>query len=159
MSGWMNLKGRWQAASAREQRWLWTAAVLVALALLWRVAVAPALAVLKSAEPQHQTLETQLQHMQVLQAQAQALQALPTLDAREMQRALEASVKPLGTAAQVAQQMDRITVTLKGLDALALAQWLSSARQNAHAVPTEAHLKRNAASSWDGTVVFTLAAQ
>ena len=158
MSGWINLQARWRAASAREQRWLWTATAVVGLALLWRVALAPALAVLKSAELQHQTLEAQLQHMQVLQAQAQALQALPTLDAREMQRALDASVKPLGTAAQVTQQMDRMTVTLKGLDALALARWLAGARQNAHTVPTEAHLKRNAANSWDGTVVFTLAA-
>ncbi len=159
MSLWMNVRARWQATSAREQRLLLIAAALVTLALLWLVAVAPALAVLKSAQGQHLALDAELQHMQQLQAQAQALQALPTLDAGEMQRALQASVKPLGSVAQMAQQMDRVTVTLKGVSALALAQWLSNARQNAHAVPSEVHLKRSAAATWDGAVVFTLAAQ
>jgi general secretion pathway protein M len=84
---------------------------------------------------------------------------LPTLDAQETRRALEVSIKLLGAGTQLTQQMDRVTVTLKGVGASALAQWFSATRQNAHVVPTEAHLKRAAAGSWDGTVVFTLAAQ
>ena len=67
------------------------------------------------------------------------------------------SLKPLAATAQLAQQMDRVTVTLKGVGAQALAQWLSATRQNAHVVPAEVHLKRSAAGGWDGTVVFTLA--
>ncbi len=153
------VQARWQQASAREQRWLSAALALVSLALVWWLAVAPALQVLKSADAQHQALDTQLQQMQRLQAQARALQALPTLDAQETRRALEASIKLLGAGALLTQQMDRVTVTLKGVSAPALAQWLSATRQNAHVVPTEAHLKRASAGGWDGTVAFTLAAQ
>jgi general secretion pathway protein M len=153
------VQARWQEVSAREQRLLIAALALVSLALVWWLAVAPALSVLKSAEAQHQALDTQLQQMQRLQAQARALQALPTLDVQETRRALEVSIKLLGAGAQLTQQMDRVTVTLKGVGAPALAQWLSATRQNAHVVPTEAHLKRAAADSWNGTMVFTLAAQ
>lgn len=148
---------RWQTFSVREQRWLLVALALVSLALVWWLAMAPALAVLKSAEAQHRALDVALQQMQGLQQQAQALQALPTLDAQETRRALDASLKPLAATAQLAQQMDRVTVTLKGVGAQALAQWLSATRQNAHVVPAEVHLKRSAAGGWDGTVVFTLA--
>ena len=123
------VQARWEQASAREQRWLSAALALVSLAPVWWLAVAP------------------------------ALQALPTLDAQETRRALEASIKLLGAGALLTQQMDRVTVTLKGVSAPALAQWLSATRQNAHVVPTEAHLKRASAGGWDGTVVFTLAAQ
>ena len=152
-------QARWQAFSTREQRWLLAALALVSLALVWWLAVAPALAVLKSAETQHRALDVELQQMRHLQTQAQALQALPTLDAQETRRALDASLKPLGAAAQLAQQMDRVTVTLKGIGAQALAQWLSATRQNAHVVPAEVHLKRTPAGGWDGTVVFILPTQ
>jgi len=61
---------------------------------------------------------------------------------------------------------ERATVTLKGVSADALAQWLTQSRVNARAAPTEARLVRNAAVSgptpsasaatWDGSVVMTL---
>lgn len=152
-------QARWQAASAREQGLLLLALALVGLALLWWLALAPALAVLKRADLQHQQLGTQLQQMQQMQAQAQALQALPTLDAREARSALEAALKPLGSAAQISTQMDRLTVTLKGVEASALVQVLSVARQNAHLAASEARLKRAASGAWDGSLVFTLPAQ
>jgi general secretion pathway protein M len=154
------LQARWQAVSRREQRLLLLGLGLVALALLWWLALAPALAVLKNADAQHRALEQQWQHMQRLQAQAKALQALPTLDAQESRRALEATLKPLGSAAQLSAQVDRMLITVKGLEAAALAQWLASVRQNAHLLPTEAHLKRASTTGlWDGTLVFTLPPQ
>ena len=79
---------RWQTFSVREQRWLLVALALVSLALVWWLAMAPALAVLKSAEAQHRALDVALQQMQGLQQQAQALQALPTLDAQETRLSL-----------------------------------------------------------------------
>jgi general secretion pathway protein M len=151
------LRARWQAASPREQRSLTLAVGVVALALLWWLALAPALAVWRTAPAQHLRLQDQLQNMQTLQAQARALQALPKLNAVESRRALEESLKPLGPAARMTAQMDRLNVALKGVSAQALAQWLSSSRQNAHLVPTEVHLTR-AADAWDGSVVFTLPA-
>ena len=152
------LRARWQAASRREQRSLLLAAGVLVLALLWWLALAPALAVWRTTPAQHLLLQAQMQHMQTLQAQARALQALPTLNAPESRRALEESLKPLGSSARMTVQMDRLNVTLEGVSAQALAQWLSSSRQNAHLVPTEVHLTR-AADAWGGSVVFTLPAQ
>lgn len=152
------LQTRWLAMPGRERRLVLTAAVLVLLALLWWLALAPALAVLKSADAQHRMLDGQMQQMQRLQVQAEALRAVPTLTPAAARKVLEGTLKPLGERAQLAQQADRVTVTLKGVEPQALAQWLATARQNAHAVPTEAHLKRTAAGVWDGTVTFTLGA-
>jgi general secretion pathway protein M len=153
------MQQRWRELAAREQRLLLLSLVVVGLALLWWLAVAPALTVLKAAPGQHQLLDAQLEHMQRLQAQAQALQAQPAISAEAAQRVLEASLKPLGAAAQMTSQLDRLTVTFKDISADALAQWLATARQNAHAVPTEAHLVRNPASHWNGAVVMTLGAR
>jgi general secretion pathway protein M len=152
------LRTRWQAAARREQRSLMLAGGVVALALLWWLALAPALAVWRTAPAQHLLLQAQMQAMQTLQAQARALQALPTMNAAESRRALEDALKTLGKTAQMTVQADRLNVTLKGVSAQALAQWLSSSRQNAHLVPTEVHLTR-VADAWDGSVVFTLPAQ
>lgn len=149
---------RWQGASEPEKRSLSAALVVLALALVWWLALAPALAVWRTANAQRSALDTQLEHMRSLQAQARALQALPKLNATDARRALEESLKPLGSAAQMSAQVDRLTVTLKGVSAPALAQWLSSSRQNAHWVPSEAHLKRVnvGTDAWDGSVVFSL---
>jgi len=153
------LKNRWRSVSPREQRLVLLAGVLISLALLWWLALAPALKVLKAAPAQHQALDAQLQYMQRLQAQAKALQAQPVLSVEATRQALEAALKPLGTGAQMMVQADRVTVTLKAVPAGALAQWLATARQNAHTVPLEAHLVRNPAGSWDGTLQLSLGAR
>lgn len=152
----MQLQTRWRSVSPREQRWVLFAGVLASLALLWWLALAPALAVLKAAPAQHRALDVQLQQMQRLQAQAKALQAQPVLSVDEARLALEAALKPLGSGAQMTVQVDRVNVTLKAVSASALAQWLATARQNAHTAPVEAHLVRNPAGSWDGTLVLNL---
>jgi general secretion pathway protein M len=153
------LKIRWRSVSPREQRLLLLAGVLISLALLWWLALAPALTVLRAAPAQHQALDAQLQYMQRLQAQAKALQAQPVLSVDAARQALEAALKPLGTGAQMTVQADRVTVTLKAVPASALAQWLATARQNAHTAPLEAHLVRNPAGSWDGTLLLSLGAR
>lgn len=159
MKLWLQLQTRWRSVSPREQRWVLLAGGVTGLALLWWLALAPALAVLKAAPAQHLTLDAQLQHMQRLQAQAKALQAQPVLSADEVLQALEAALVPLGTSAQMTAQGDRVTVTLKAVSADALAQWLATARQNAHTAPVEARLVRNPAGGWDGTLVLNLGAR
>jgi len=153
------LQKRWHSVSPREQRLLLLAGVLVGLALLWWLALAPALAVLKAAPAQHRALDAQLQHMQRLQAQAKALQAQPVLSSEQARHALESALKVLGSGAQMSWQIDRATVTLKAVSASALAQWLATVRQNAHVAPLEAHLVRNPAGSWDGTLALNLGAR
>lgn len=159
MSALTELQSRWRSVSPREQRLLLLALGVVALALLWWVALAPALKVLKTAPQQHLALDAQNQQMQRLQAQALALRALPVVSAEEARSALEASLKPLGASGQMVVQVERATVTLKGVSPDALAEWLAVARQNARTVPAEAHLTRNAAGAWDGSVVFYLSTQ
>ena len=98
------------------------------------------------------------QYDELLQAQAKALQAQPRLAADEARRLLDASAKPLAPALQLSVSGDRVTVTLKGLTADALAQWLAQVRQNLRVLPAEARLRRNAAGLWDGSLVLQLAA-
>ena len=154
------LQARWRATSAREQRLLLAALALVVGAAVWWLALAPALATLRSAEAQHRALDAQWQQMQALQTQAKALQAQPPLAAGEARRLLEASVKSLGPAAQITVVGERATVTIKGISADALAQWLVQARLNARVLPDEAHLLRAGPSTgpatWDGTLVLNL---
>lgn len=153
------LQVRWNSLPRREQRLVLVALALLLVALLWWVCLAPALATLRSADKQHQLLAVQLQQMQRLQAQAKTLQAQPRLALLEARRLLEASVKPLGATAQLVVAGERVTVTLRGASADALAQWLTQARLNARAVPSEARLVRSAAGTWDGTLVLTQSAR
>jgi general secretion pathway protein M len=159
MSVLATLQARWHGTSAREQRLLLIAATVVGLALLWWVGLAPALNRLTTADQQRGALDAQWLQMQELQVQAKALQAKPLLSATEARRMLDASVAPLGTAVQLADAGDQVRVTVKGLPPEALAQWLSTARQNARAVPSEAKLVRNAAGTWDGSLVLSLNAR
>jgi general secretion pathway protein M len=159
MSVLATLQARWHGTSAREQRLLLIAAAVVGLALLWWVGLAPALNRLTTADQQRGALDAQWLQMQELQVQAKALQAKPLLSATDARRMLDASVAPLGTAVQLADAGDQVRVTVKGLSPEALAQWLSTARQNARAVPSEAKLVRNAAGTWDGSLVLSLNAR
>ena len=169
------LQARWRTLEAREQTLIRRAALLLGLALLWWVLLAPPLRTLRQASSQQVGLDAQLQKMQSLQAQAQALQAQPKINRNDALRALEASVKQqLGATAQFNVAGDRVTITLQNTPANALSQWLAQARVNARVVPNEVRLVRTAASSapgpggavgtiasvaWDGTLVMSLPAE
>jgi general secretion pathway protein M len=146
----------WAARTRGERRTLGSGLAVVVLALLWWVGLSPALDTLRNSEAQHRTLDAQLQTMRSLAAQTAGLQALPRLKAEESARALDASVKQLGAAAQLAVAGDRATVTLKNVAADTFALWLAQTRNNARVLPLEAHLRPNAARNWDGTIVMAL---
>jgi general secretion pathway protein M len=151
------LKARWAALQPREQLMVAAATALVGFALVWWVLLSPALTTLRNAETQRRALDTQLQHMRSLQAQAQSLQSQPKQGYDEALRLLEQSVRQrLGTTARMVVAGERVTLTLTGTAADALAQWLAQARVNARAIPSEARLTRNAGGQWDGTLVLTL---
>jgi len=154
------LRARWATLAPRERMLVAAAAGLVALALLWWVALGPAIAALGGAEAQHRALDAQLAHMQRLQAQAKAMQALPRQNPDEAMRQLEVAIRQqLGTSARYNIVADRVTVTLTNAQPAPLAQWLSQVRTNARAIPGEAKLTRNAVGGWDGSVVLTLPAR
>lgn len=168
------LQRRWNRLLPREKTLVQVTAAVIGVALLWWLAVAPALQTLRTANTRHQALDTQLQQMKRLQAQAQQLQTQPKIGADESLRALEAAVKQrLGTGGQLNVAGDRATVTLKAVPAEAIAPWLAQVRTNARALPVEARLVRSTApvatkpgeantpppARWDGTVVLTLPAR
>ena len=168
------LQRRWNSLLPREKTLVQVTAAVIGVALLWWLAVAPALQTLRTANTRHQALDTQLQQMKRLQAQAQQLQTQPKIGADESLRALEAAVKQrLGTGGQLNVAGDRATVTLKAVPAEAIAPWLAQVRTNARALPVEARLVRSTAPvatqpggantppppRWDGTVVLALPAR
>jgi general secretion pathway protein M len=154
------LRAHWAALAPREQALVAGAVALVAAALVWWIALAPALGTLRSAEEQHRTLDAQLEQMQRLQAQARTMQAQPRQPAGESLKQLEAAIREqLGVSARYSIAGERVSLTLTNTPAAALAQWLSQVRTNAHAIPGEAKLTRNASGGWDGTVVVTLPAR
>lgn len=157
MNALATLKERWQKLAGREKAWVASGGAVVAALLVWLIAIGPALSTLRTAEQQQRTLDAQLQRMRILQAQAQALQAQPKQNREEAVRLLELSVRQqLGTAARTLIAADRATITLTGAAPEAVAQWLSQARANARALPSEARLNRNASGLWEGTVVLSL---
>lgn len=146
----------WSQRPAREQTLLQLGGLLLAAALLWSVALAPALRTLRTFETQHASQATQLQNMLRLQAQAQALQAVPSLSQAAATQALQLSVQQtLGASADMTIRGDNATVTLRNVSAESLAQWLASARTHARCTPLQAHLTRSAAG-WSGTLQLAL---
>ncbi|MDP3761732.1 MAG: type II secretion system protein GspM [Ramlibacter sp.] len=151
------LRARWEGLRPREQAMVAAAAAAVAAALVWLVALGPAVSTLRGAEEQRRALDTQLQHMRSLQVQAQALQSQPKLGYDEALRLLEQSVRQrLGATARMVVVGERVNITLTGTAPDALAQWLTQARVNARALPSEARLYRNPGGLWEGTLVLTL---
>lgn len=159
------LRERWTVASAREQRLMRGAGVLVGLALIWWLLIAPPLRTFTQRQAEQHKLDVQWQKMLNLRMQATTLQALPKISRDDALRALDASVKQqLGSSAQLSVLGDSATVTLRSTPAHALAQWLPQARMNARAIPSEARLMRSNTSPpgqavWSGTIVMRLPPQ
>jgi general secretion pathway protein M len=79
---------------------------------------------------------------------------------------LEASIKTLGTGANLSVSESRANITLRGVSGDALAAWLAQVRANARLVPTELRLKKStagatttAAITWDGNIALSLPAR
>ena len=68
------LQARWRQLAAREKTFLIATLALIMLALLWKLVLAPSLQTLRTSTAQATALDAELQHMQSLQAQANALQ-------------------------------------------------------------------------------------
>lgn len=154
------LLDRWNTLVPRERALLAAAAVVVLVALLWSLMLAPSLRVLRGAASQAASLDAQLQRMQTMQAQAQALQQQAPLGYEDALRALQQATKQtLGTTANISISGERATVTLQATRADALAQWLAQARLNARSVPLEAKIARistPASTTWSGVLVMSL---
>lgn len=164
------LQQRWRVLSAREQRGLMVVGGLLLVLLAWQVLIAPAQNKLRQAEAQRQVVAQQLARMQALQTQAQALQQRTPMSRESALKALQGLTLPSGI--QLNPQGERVMVTLKGVPAHALSDWLAQVRTQAQALPSEVHLTRTtvnsvvanptanaapqASASWDGNLVLVM---
>lgn len=132
---------RWHTLSTREQRGISVLGAFMGAVLFGAVAIAPALHTLRDSDNRRAQVGQQQAHMLALQSQAQTLQTRTPLSREEALRSLQ-NLTP-GAQLQLHVQGDRVTVQLKAVPAPALATWLTQARNQAQALPIEAHLTRN----------------
>ncbi len=147
------LAAAWAQRQPREKRLLLAAAAVVVVALVY-LAIAPAVRTLKAAPAQLAALETQLQTMQRLADEAQALRGKPAVPMEQGRVALQASATRLGDKARMSLQGERAVLTLTGLPAEQLTSWLAEARINARARVVESQLQRTPDGGYAGTVVL-----
>lgn len=146
----------WRQLKMSERRLILVAFWLILTALVWWLAIAPALKTIKEAPAQSRALDTQLQSMRTLSAEAKNLQNQPKLGLDEAQKALQSAVtQRFGSTAQLNLAGERATLILKNANPQELAVWLTQARVNARALPVEAKLNRNG-DNWDGTLILNL---
>jgi general secretion pathway protein M len=146
----------WRQLKINERRMILVAFWIIVAALLWLFAIAPALKTIKEAPAQHRALDAKLQNMRSMSLEAKTLQSQPKLGLDDAQKALQSAVtQRFGSAAQLNLAGERATLTLKNANPQELAQWLTQARVNARALPSEAKLNRNG-EGWDGTLVLNL---
>jgi len=156
LTAWRTMvRARWQALAARERRLVAIACTVLGLFVVWLVFIQPAWRTLREAPVQLDRLDTQLQQMQRLAAEARELRNATPLSAAQSAMALKAATDRLGEKGRLAMQGDRAILTLTNVSGEQLRGWLSEARSGAHARPVEAQLSRSA-QGYNGTVVVSL---
>jgi general secretion pathway protein M len=150
-------RARWRSFAPRERLALAIGGVLLALFIAWSLLVAPAWRVSREAPVELDRLETQLQQMQRLAADARTLKGTPAVTAAQAVEPLKAATARLGNKASLVFQGDRATLTLTGVSGEALRDWLGEARSAAHARPIDVQLTRSG-DGYAGLVVVSLGA-
>ena len=145
----------WRSLTRRDRRIARVAAFAVGAAALWLVGIQPALRTLREAPTAIERLDTELQQMQLLAAEARTLRAAPPVAPAIAAAALKAASTRLGDKARLVLQGERATLTLNGMDGTALRGFLAEARATARARPIEAQLVRGP-KGYDGTLVLSL---
>ena len=149
-----------------RQRLLALALVLLAL-ILWTWQISPALKTLRNMPAQLAQLQDQTQQLKLMQAQAQALQKSPRVQAKDARTLLQkVATENLDNGARLNIEGSRATLTISRVSAESLAQFLALARTQAQALPIEAQLQKftdvgatktnTPADLWRGTLILSL---
>jgi len=149
-----------------RQRLLALALVLLAL-ILWTWQVSPALKTLRDMPAQLAQLQDQTQQLKLMQAQAQALQKSPRIQAKDARTLLQkVATENLDNDARLNIEGSRATLNISRVSAESLAQFLALARTQAQALPIEAQLQKftdagatktnTPADLWRGTLILSL---
>jgi general secretion pathway protein M len=112
-------------------------------------------------------LQDQTQKLKLMQAQAQALQKSPRVQAKDARTLLQkVAAENLDNGARLNIEGTRATLTLSRVSAESLAQFLALARTQAQALPIEAQLqkfsdagatqKNTPTDLWRGTLILSL---
>jgi general secretion pathway protein M len=149
------LRARWHGLGARDRRLLALALAVLGAFLLWSAAIQPAWRTVRDATSQLDLLDTQLQEMQALAAEARELRGTPAFSTEQSAAALKAASDRLGSKGRLSLQGERAVLTLNGASSSQLREWLVEARAGARARPIEAQLSRNA-QGYSGSVVLSL---
>jgi general secretion pathway protein M len=151
----------WNARSPREQTLLRAAAFFLALVVVWQWAWAPAWRTWQEAPARQVALDGQTQGMLQWQAQAKGLQKPSSISRAEATQWLEKNLSDLGPNAKIILNGDDVTLRIEAAPALAMARWLSQAREHAQTLPHQAQMQQ--ANSplpnevlWQGTLVLRL---
>ena len=149
------LLGAWARLPRRERRLVGLMAILVGGLLFWLLAVQPAWRTLHEAPARIEALETQLQTMQRLAAEARELRAAPSIGIAQSSAALTAASARLGDKGKLTLQGERAVLTLSGVGSEPLRNWLAEARSGARARPVEAQLSLGP-QGFSGSIVVAL---
>lgn len=160
LSPWLQ---KFQSLPSKDRQPLQWLAITLICFVLWFWNIAPALKTYQQAPLQLAQLEQQTEHLKKLQEQALALQKAPRLKVQDASATLAQSVTDIfGSSAKLSLDASRATLNLTNVSAEALAQFLSVARNQAQALPTEAHLQKTSTGSqelWRGTLILSLPTQ
>ena len=156
----------WDARSPREQTLLRAAAILLAVVVVWQWAWAPAWRTWQEAPARQVAIDGQTQRMLQWQVQAKSLQKPSTISRAEATQWLEKNLADLGPNAKISLTGDDVTLRVEAAPALAMARWLSQAREHAQTLPHQAQMQQaqpqqtNSPSPnevlWQGTLVLRL---
>ena len=149
------LQATWRRLPRRERRLVGLMAALVGGLLFWLLAVQPAWRTLHEAPARIEALETQLQTMQRLAAEARELRAAPSISVAQSSAALTAASARLGDKGKLTLQGERAVLTLSGASSEQLRNWLAEARSGARARPIEAQLSLGP-QGFSGSIVVAL---
>ncbi|MBI5254973.1 MAG: type II secretion system protein M [Burkholderiales bacterium] len=146
----------WGQRNPRERQALLLAGGVLAAYLLWAVALAPALRTVRTAPARLEQLDSHLQAMQRLAAEARELRATPALPADQAQSLLTAAAARLGDKARLLPQGSRAVLSVTAMPADELAAWLAEVRVSARARVIESQLNRTPHGMYAGNVVLAV---
>jgi general secretion pathway protein M len=162
----MKFLNSFQALPEKDRQRLLGLGVLLVVLLLWTWNLAPALKTLREVPVQLTQLDAQTQQLKAMQAQVQTLQKSPRIKINEATTLLQqAASERLGAGARLNMEGSRATLTLSGVSADSLAQFLSVARTQSQAMPIEAHLQKYTSAGaankdnkelWRGALILSL---
>lgn len=153
MAAWQQaLRQRWLALQPRERAGVRLALGLLGIYLLWLLML-PAWQTWRGAESRRQAMDTQLQRMQTLQAQAVQLKSAAQAASPRWREELAQSMASLGQA-ELQESGGQLRVLLKGCSPQELGAWLAALGPRWRLQVSQASLRANEQGLWQGQITL-----